>query len=756
MSIPERVKEFIRPYYLRWIYFPLVPGAKPEAFRSCWNFPFERLDPGRRLPSSPAHLPDLVFYPMTDWHERNQRSRQMALAFGHLGYRCIYLNPHLGREFESSPLFDRSPRLSQLAPNVFELHVRLPREPVYHFRMLRPEEEYHLVAVLRKLLPEKRRGVMQIVSFPVWLGVARALREAGGFPVIYDCHDFLSGFGNISSGILAAEADALRDADLVLFSAPQLRQAHPGVRSSMLLRNGVDAGHFQEARPSGGQPLAAGYVGALEDWFDIDCLEEAARSNPEYRFVLVGRVDHAPIQRLQALANVEFAGEISYDRLPEICASFRVGLIPFRINALTLATNPIKLYEYFSCGMPVVSTALPEVERMGDLAYVARTPAAFAAAVRQAMQENDAGRQKRRLEVAVQESWMDRASALAERLKGFAADLPRTLHIGGYWRGQNDIVRQMMLGLRAAGAEVFEFNTDERPEALETGGIPYDRGTSGPVWVKWEVLRPVIEAFQPELIVCNAGGLSFRPERAAQIMPERLLVGIALSDPDVFARTTSKIACNFHVFLTNAPQSIAAYRELGARAMALPIATNEEFFQPVPARDDLRCDVLLIGRAHRDRVEPIRRLREHFNVHVYGEDWDKFGVPGRGVVYGQDLLAALNSARVTLIFSRTPAGHGIIKVGLFDFLAAGALVAADYIPELEKYLEAGREILTFRNVEELVAIVERCRTHPEEAAAIRAAGRARVLRDHTWRTVWPGLLRSIKDVAGHDWPSNAR
>ncbi len=35
MSIPERFKEFIRPYYLRWIYFPLVSGAKPEAFRAC-------------------------------------------------------------------------------------------------------------------------------------------------------------------------------------------------------------------------------------------------------------------------------------------------------------------------------------------------------------------------------------------------------------------------------------------------------------------------------------------------------------------------------------------------------------------------------------------------------------------------------------------------------------------------------------------------------------------------------------------------
>ena len=418
MSISDSLKELIRPYYLRWVYFPLIPHAKPEEFRKCWDFPFERLDPVRRLPPSGTDLPDLVFYPMTDWHQRNQRSRQLALAFGQMGYRCIYVNPHMGREFESSPLFDHAPCLSQLAPNIFELHVRLPREPVYHHRLLRPEEEALLAATLQHLLPEKRRGVMQIVSFPIWMGVARVLRKSRDFPIIYDCHDFLSGFGNVADSVLAAEAEALRQANLALFSAPELLRAHPDVRSAMLLRNGVDAGHFQDVLPASGQPPAAGYVGALQEWFDIDCLDAAARSNPDYRFVLVGRVDHAPILRLQSLPNVEFAGEVSYDRLPEVCASFRVGLIPFHINSLTLATNPIKLYEYFSCGMPVVSTALPEVERMGDLAYVARTPADFAAAVHQAMQENDPGRQQRRLEIAVQESWVDRAQALAERIAG--------------------------------------------------------------------------------------------------------------------------------------------------------------------------------------------------------------------------------------------------------------------------------------------------------------------------------------------------
>jgi len=41
----------------------------------------------------------------------------LVRAFASLGYRSIFINPHLGREFESTPLFDRQHRLAELEPN---------------------------------------------------------------------------------------------------------------------------------------------------------------------------------------------------------------------------------------------------------------------------------------------------------------------------------------------------------------------------------------------------------------------------------------------------------------------------------------------------------------------------------------------------------------------------------------------------------------------------------------------------------------
>jgi len=410
------LKEAVRPYYLRWLYFPLRPGQRPAAFSDCWRYPFQKLDGPVRLPESTTDLPDLLFYPMTDWHTRIQRTQHLVRAFAALGFRCIYLNPHLGREFESTPLFDRAHRLAQLEPNIFELHVRLPREPVFHDRLLAAPEENLIASTIKRILPP-RVPVIQILSFPLWLGVARRFRNESAFPIVYDCHDLLSGFKNICGEMIAAEADLLQEADLVLFSSQGLADRYRDVKKGLLVRNAVTFSDFEAVGAAPNlQPPVAGYAGALESWFDIEAVEQAATRNPQCRFVLGGRVEFEPIRRLQVLPNVEFTGEIPYSRIPELLREFRIALIPFRINPLTSMANPIKMYEYFSCGLPVVSAPLSEAQAMGDLVYLGATPAEFARQVARALAEDDPSRRARRKEIAVRESWDERARNISEAL----------------------------------------------------------------------------------------------------------------------------------------------------------------------------------------------------------------------------------------------------------------------------------------------------------------------------------------------------
>jgi glycosyltransferase involved in cell wall biosynthesis len=413
----------LRPYYLKWIYFRLHPEARPKHWQDSWGYPNVSLEQAAAF-VEPASGLDFMFLPMTDWHARLQRPHHLARALAAAGHRCFYLNPNVGREYPQPSLFS-SPRIAKLQERVYEVHVPLFREPVFHHRLLHSRESDALARSINQVaLGLGVKSLVQIVSFPVWMEAAQTVRRSVESVIVYDCHDLLGGFSRIAKELVDAELECLRNSDLVLFSAQALADtmvaAVPEVAArSTILRNGVDTAHFAAARrPRGPQHRTAkpviGYVGALDEWFDVETVRAAAQAHPDWRFVFLGRVEDPRIQTLASLSNIELRGEVPYADLAVHLKEFDVGLIPFLRTPLTLATNPIKLYEYFGCGLAAVSTALPEVEKFAGLVYLADTPAVFVRQLEAAILEQDPSLPEQRLAVAAQESWQARMKQLVE------------------------------------------------------------------------------------------------------------------------------------------------------------------------------------------------------------------------------------------------------------------------------------------------------------------------------------------------------
>lgn len=403
---------------MKWLYFRLRPEAKPAQWNHCWDFPAVPLQ--QPLPP-PGEKPDVVILPMTDWHTRIQRAQHFARALAALGHRCFYLNPNLGREFPQPALLSSKLALRRLLDGVYELHVALPREPVFHHRMLHPSESAAVAAAIAQTLDAfHSRRLVVLSQFPLWNAVAAQLRRDRGAVLAYDCHDLLSGFRRMSAEIIAAEPELFHQADILVFSAKSLLEkkmaelpwlGEQTTKSVATLPNGAEVAHFQWRAEN--RSRIVGYAGSLDEWFDVAAVRAAAEANPQAQFVLLGRVEDGKVNVLQSVPNIRLYGEVPYARLPTYMSEFDVGLIPFLVNPLTLATNPIKLYEYFACGMPVVSTALPEVASYGSLVYIASSPEQFAARVSEALAEQDAGRRRERRLLAERESWDARAAELS-------------------------------------------------------------------------------------------------------------------------------------------------------------------------------------------------------------------------------------------------------------------------------------------------------------------------------------------------------
>jgi glycosyltransferase involved in cell wall biosynthesis len=137
--------------------------------------------------------------------------------------------------------------------------------------------------------------------------------------------------------------------------------------------------------------------------------------------VLVGK-SLVDLSALERLPNVKLLGRKPYESLPSYLKGFDVGIIPFKLNELTRNVNPIKLREYLSAGLPVISTDMPEVARYASTASnlscaVVRTHEDFDAAVVRALKSDSPAARKARSDAMLSETWERKVAALGDHIR---------------------------------------------------------------------------------------------------------------------------------------------------------------------------------------------------------------------------------------------------------------------------------------------------------------------------------------------------
>lgn len=192
--------------------------------------------------------------------------------------------------------------------------------------------------------------------------------------------------------------------------------------------NGVDIQHFQKARPriyqhSNDKKPAVGYIGTVQERFDLDLLEYLAEKNQDKKFIIVGPVWHEVEDRVENLKakynNVEFTGRKTYQESPEILTKFNVAIIPHKVDSFIKTTNPMKMYEYLAAGLPVVSTKGAGVEIFKDQIHITNDYKNFNYYIDLALKENSEKLQKQRIESVKDHSWDKRFEKMWDKVNNF-------------------------------------------------------------------------------------------------------------------------------------------------------------------------------------------------------------------------------------------------------------------------------------------------------------------------------------------------
>ena len=269
-----------------------------------------------------------------------------------------------------------------------------------------------------------------LVENPFWGAV---LREGDFDSVAYDCLDELTLFAGRASAdrfagyerrLLAMSGAVFVTAEALEERLHTLEGPAPG---PVRVPNGVDVewfeAHAADSPPelSGIRAPVAGYVGVLRSWFDYELLGGLARSMPDVVFAIVGPLDFEfRNAHLRSIPNLLWIGRRDYATMPGYIGRFDVCLIPFVEGKVSATTNPVKVFEYFALGKPVVATPMRELQPFAreGLLRLARGEREFADGIRAALAERDDTRAAGRRAVARAHSWRSLADGMLARMEG--------------------------------------------------------------------------------------------------------------------------------------------------------------------------------------------------------------------------------------------------------------------------------------------------------------------------------------------------
>jgi glycosyltransferase involved in cell wall biosynthesis len=289
------------------------------------------------------------------------------------------------------------------------------------------------------------------------LGAAAAvlrLSSAWRPPLIYESHGFAPVFSGTLPELVAGtrpgsprklrrltrrEQRVWRDADGYVTTtkvlASELSQRFGARERVTTISNGVrlPADRAFHLRPRG-QTTVLGYAGHLYPWKGVDVFIRAVERLPDTRGIIVGGLPGEPdLDRARDLARrigveqrIEFTGQVEPSQVPSLLAQADVLVLPTVDTASAIYTSPLKLFEYFAAGRPVVASDLPpvrEIVRDGENAVLFKPgdSESLAAAIRRVWQDEQFAERLARTAYleASEYGWSRRA----ERLEAFVVSV---------------------------------------------------------------------------------------------------------------------------------------------------------------------------------------------------------------------------------------------------------------------------------------------------------------------------------------------
>lgn len=324
------------------------------------------------------------------WGDIYQRMHHIARSLAKYGHEVIYITPSTSANVNSENI-----SISDLTKHSLKNLKIVDNVKIYSpILAMHNQKQVHnnytdLVQNLLNVYTNSSQTII-ITYMPYQIQVLNSLN--GDYMHIYECVDDHSdleyAFWGTKKDIIW-EQELMDRADAITTTATSLflqRRVIENRENVYLSRNAVNEADFifdDERIPEDlkgiPEPRIA-YIGAIYEWFDTALFYEIVKSNPEKSFVVIGFGKEGILNK--KCPNLYIIGAKSHRELKRYLRHMDIGIIPFRADTdIIINCDPIKHYEYIACGLPVITTFMPESSMNKIYTYLADTKESFNEAI---------------------------------------------------------------------------------------------------------------------------------------------------------------------------------------------------------------------------------------------------------------------------------------------------------------------------------------------------------------------------------------
>lgn len=243
--------------------------------------------------------------------------------------------------------------------------------------------------------------------------------------IIYDCMDDVLEFplSNWSKAYYEQlEQKLFRYGNIVLATSAILEdkvRARGFLKKVYLVNNAVNPKSLQleatkKLEVQGTGLLNILYFGTISEWFDFELVSKLLDTHQDIVFTIIGPTEIT----LPRHERIKYFGPVKHEELKGFAAQADAFIMPFKLNELIKAVDPVKVYEYIALMKPTFVLKYNETLKFQDFVYLYEGFSDLSAKINEVKKHSVYNVDRKKVKKFIEEnSWKNRAKQIYEILE---------------------------------------------------------------------------------------------------------------------------------------------------------------------------------------------------------------------------------------------------------------------------------------------------------------------------------------------------